>query len=384
MLRRLGGGQPAAAPVPDRARVRLRRLPRRRRHDRPARRGSPRRSAEQLGLSPRRARRRWPGAYERWDGRGWPGGRGRRGHPPRLPHQPARRVRRGRPPHRRHGRGARPGRRRARAPSSIPRSCACLLRRPPRDLRRPRRGRAPGTAVIAAEPALDVVLSGDEVDAALLAIADFVDLKSPYTLGHSRAVAELAASAGATARPRRRAEVRTLRRAGFVHDFGRLGVSNSIWDKRGPLGAGEWERVRMHPYYHGADARAVGVAGAARPHRRAAPERMDGSGYPRGLAGQRHLAPGPHPRRRRRLPGHARAPSPPRPPARPTRRPRSCAPRSAPGASTRTPSTPCSRRPGHRVPRRRDGPAGLDRPGGRGARPAWPAGCRTSRSPSAS
>ena len=42
--------------------------------------------------------------------------------------------------------------------------------------------------------------------------------------------------------------MRTLRRAGLVHDFGRLGVSNAIWDKRGPLGAGEWERVRMHPY----------------------------------------------------------------------------------------------------------------------------------------
>ena len=37
-------------------------------------------------------------------------------------------------------------------------------------------------------------------------------------------------------------EVQTIRRAGFVHDFDRLGVSNSIWDKPGPLGAGEWER----------------------------------------------------------------------------------------------------------------------------------------------
>ena len=54
--------------------------------------------------------------------------------------------------------------------------------------------------MIDAEPALAVVLSGERFDAALVAIANFVDLKSPYTLGHSRAVAELAAEAGAAAR----------------------------------------------------------------------------------------------------------------------------------------------------------------------------------------
>src|SRR5262249_39606621 len=43
-------------------------------------------------------------------------------------------------------------------------------------------------------------------------------------------------------------QVRTLRRASLVHDLGRLGVSNSIWDKPGPLGAGEWEHVRLHPH----------------------------------------------------------------------------------------------------------------------------------------
>ena len=51
-------------------------------------------------------------------------------------------------------------------------------------------------AVIGAEPALAVVLSGERFDAALTAIANFVDLKSPYTLGHARAVADLAGAAG--------------------------------------------------------------------------------------------------------------------------------------------------------------------------------------------
>jgi HD-GYP domain-containing protein (c-di-GMP phosphodiesterase class II) len=139
-------------------------------------------------------------------------------------------------------------------------------------------------AVIGAEPALALVLSGDQFDAALLAIANFVDLKSPYTLGHARAVADLAAHAGAQLRLSEE-EKRTLRRAGLVHDLGRLGISNSIWDKRGPLGPGEWERVRIHPYLtermlHQSDA--LGPLGAIAVQHR---ERLDGSGYPRGLSG---------------------------------------------------------------------------------------------------
>jgi HD-GYP domain-containing protein (c-di-GMP phosphodiesterase class II) len=139
-------------------------------------------------------------------------------------------------------------------------------------------------AVIDAEPALAVVLSWDRFEAALVAIANFVDLKSPYTLGHSRAVADLAAAAGAEL-GLSEAEVRTLRRAGLVHDFGRLGVSNAIWDKRGPLGAGEWERVRLHPYLTERmlqqSAMLAPLGAIAVQHR----ERVDGSGYPRGLTG---------------------------------------------------------------------------------------------------
>jgi HD-GYP domain-containing protein (c-di-GMP phosphodiesterase class II) len=139
-------------------------------------------------------------------------------------------------------------------------------------------------AVIEAEPALAVVLSAERFDAALLAIANFVDLKSPYSLGHSHAVADLAAAAGAQL-GLSEAEARTLRRAGLVHDLGRLGVSNAIWDKRGPLGAGEWERVRLHPYLTermlGQSAVLAPLGAIAVQHR----ERLDGSGYPRGLTG---------------------------------------------------------------------------------------------------
>ncbi len=139
-------------------------------------------------------------------------------------------------------------------------------------------------AVIDAEPALAVVLVGERFDAALLAIASFVDLKSPYFLGHGRAVSELAAAAG-RAFGLEESDVRCLRRAGLVHGLGRLGVSNAILDKRGPLGAGEWERVRLQPYVtermlRQSEALAP-VARIAVQHR----ERLDGSGYPRGLSG---------------------------------------------------------------------------------------------------
>jgi response regulator RpfG family c-di-GMP phosphodiesterase/DNA-binding CsgD family transcriptional regulator len=136
--------------------------------------------------------------------------------------------------------------------------------------------------VLALEPGTHITLSETQFDAACLAIADFADLKSPYTLGHSRGVAELAASAA-----RRcglpEADVVAIRRAGLLHDVGRVGVSAAIWVKPGPLSEREWERVRMHPYYtERVLARPPALARlgtlASLHH-----ERLDGSGYHRAL-----------------------------------------------------------------------------------------------------
>ena len=139
-------------------------------------------------------------------------------------------------------------------------------------------------AVIDAEPSLAITIAGEDIDAALEAVANFIDLKSPYFLGHARAVATLAANAAGELGMSPE-EVRTVRRAALVAGFGRLGVSNSIWDKQGPLGAGEWERVRMHPYLtermlHQSEA--LSPLGSIAVQLR---ERVDGSGYPRGLSG---------------------------------------------------------------------------------------------------
>src|SRR5437867_11191289 len=93
-------------------------------------------------------------------------------------------------------------------------------------------------------------LTVEELEGALELLADYADLKSPWFLGHSRGVASLAEAAARNLRLPDQ-EVATVRHAGLVHDLGRAGVPNTIWDKPGPLTDDEWERVRLHAYYTG-------------------------------------------------------------------------------------------------------------------------------------
>ena len=139
-------------------------------------------------------------------------------------------------------------------------------------------------AVINLEPGAGADLAPAELEAALEAIGDFIDLKSPYTLGHTRAVADLA-SAAVTSAGMGAADAVHVRHAALVHDLGRLGVSNAVWDKPGGLSVAEAERVRLHPYLTermlaSSPALAPLGATAAQHH-----ERLDGSGYPRGIRG---------------------------------------------------------------------------------------------------
>jgi HD-GYP domain-containing protein (c-di-GMP phosphodiesterase class II) len=212
-------------------------------------------------------------------------------------------------------------------------------------------------AVIDGEPSLAIAISGERLDAALEAVANYVDLKSPYFLGHSRAVADLAGEAGSglglTA-----GEVRTLRRAGLVHDFGRLGVSNAIWDKRGSLGAGEWERVWMHPYFTGRMLRASKLLAPLGAIAAQHCERLDGSGYPRGDSGLAISRPA----RILAVADAYQAMREPRP-HRPARSPEEAAAALRAGVRAGQFDADAAdavlRAIGHRVPRRREGPAGL-------------------------
>jgi HD-GYP domain-containing protein (c-di-GMP phosphodiesterase class II) len=134
-------------------------------------------------------------------------------------------------------------------------------------------------AVLEAEP--DPVRCIDDTDLEEVArtFGDVVDLKTPWLRGHSTGVADLA---GAAARQLGIGE-RITRVAGHLHDVGRVGVSSAIWAKPRPLTSTERDQARLHPYYTdrvlsrlpGLDE----VAAVAGRHH----ERLDGSGYHRGL-----------------------------------------------------------------------------------------------------
>jgi HD-GYP domain-containing protein (c-di-GMP phosphodiesterase class II) len=139
------------------------------------------------------------------------------------------------------------------------------------------------TEALAEAPVESAEMGEAELDRMIVALGDFADLKCPFTLGHSRAAAALAASAAREAglSPE---EVDDVRRAGHLHNLGRIGVPSDIWERPGSLTPDQWERVRLHPYLTGRILERVG--GLDRAARIAANhhEHVDGSGYPRGLA----------------------------------------------------------------------------------------------------
>jgi HD-GYP domain-containing protein (c-di-GMP phosphodiesterase class II)/DNA-binding CsgD family transcriptional regulator len=183
---------------------------------------------------------------------------------------------------------------------------AVMLGDDPRDFVRARSGRAYDPAVVdafervgadvlsdldgadewetalASEPEPVTTVGPDALDAVLTSFADFADLKSPWIRGHSRRVASLVEGAGRLA-GLDDGVCDDLRRAGLVHDLGRVAVENGIWDKPGPLTTAEWEQVRLHAYYterilDRCRSLASILAPASSHH-----ERLDGTGYHRSL-----------------------------------------------------------------------------------------------------
>jgi HD-GYP domain-containing protein (c-di-GMP phosphodiesterase class II)/DNA-binding CsgD family transcriptional regulator len=112
-------------------------------------------------------------------------------------------------------------------------------------------------------------------------VGDVLDLKLPWLLGHSRAVAVLADSIGATlgiAMPTRR----SLRRAGWLQGLGRVAVPNVVWNRPGQLSAADWERVRLSPYWTSRAAQQIAHLEVEAELASYVCERLDGSGYFRG------------------------------------------------------------------------------------------------------
>ena len=134
-------------------------------------------------------------------------------------------------------------------------------------------------AVIAAEPVPGPPVTPAQRERFCAALATVADLKGTYLVGHSPHVMRIADAAAAVAGV---ADREALRSAALLHDIGRVAVSSSVWDRPGPLGPADQERVRLHTYWTDRVLRRcpglAPLAELAAGHH----ERCDGSGYHRG------------------------------------------------------------------------------------------------------
>ena len=138
----------------------------------------------------------------------------------------------------------------------------------------------PRHLLLEVEPAPVIEVDGAERVAVARAFGELADVKVPYLHGHANEVTRL--TLGAARRlGLAEAEIAHLELAALLHDVGRVGVSNAVWEKPGPLTSVEWEQVRMHGYYTerilAASPSLDAVATMAGMHH----ERLDGSGYHR-------------------------------------------------------------------------------------------------------
>ena len=133
-------------------------------------------------------------------------------------------------------------------------------------------------ALLEAEPAPVLQVSGDDLDRLAQAIGNFIDLRTPFTFGHSVEVARLAELAGREL-GLTDVECRVIRRGGNLHDLGRAGVPITIWNATTDWTLKDRERARRHPALTElvlARSSSLGALGAlAGLHH----ERLDGSGY---------------------------------------------------------------------------------------------------------
>jgi HD-GYP domain-containing protein (c-di-GMP phosphodiesterase class II) len=112
-----------------------------------------------------------------------------------------------------------------------------------------------------------------------------IDARDPHTARHSEKVAayavQLARALGFPA-----ADCERIHLAGLLHDVGKVGLERSVLHKPGKLDATEWEQVRAHPalsaHIIGGVTRFADFLPGVRQHH----ERVDGRGYPEGLAGE--------------------------------------------------------------------------------------------------
>jgi HD-GYP domain-containing protein (c-di-GMP phosphodiesterase class II) len=148
-------------------------------------------------------------------------------------------------------------------------------------------GRSPERWLGALEPEDEVRLADEaRLDDIARAFARVIDAKSPFTYLHSERVAELAVTIGRHLHFSD-VQLRDLRRAGLLHDIGKLGVSTLILDKPDRLTERERAEIRVHPAYTQRILERVGAFSAIVTVASAHHERLDGKGYHLGLTGER-------------------------------------------------------------------------------------------------
>jgi putative two-component system response regulator len=127
----------------------------------------------------------------------------------------------------------------------------------------------------------------DELDSAesvIMSLALTVEARDPYTEGHCERLSSYAVALGA-ALGLSNDDLGALSRGGFLHDVGKIGISDALLLKNGRLTREEYERVKQHPVIGERLLGDLRSLAPVRPIVRHHHERLDGSGYPDGLRG---------------------------------------------------------------------------------------------------
>ena len=125
----------------------------------------------------------------------------------------------------------------------------------------------------------------ERAESVLFALARSIEAKDPYTEGHCERLCEYSSGLGKRIGLAEK-EVESLRRAGIVHDVGKVAVPDAILLKAGPLTPEEWNIMRQHPVVGERICAPLKSFRLVLPIVRHHHERMDGSGYPDGLIGE--------------------------------------------------------------------------------------------------
>jgi putative two-component system response regulator len=124
----------------------------------------------------------------------------------------------------------------------------------------------------------------DRAESVLFALARSIEGKDPYTEGHCERLAELSTRLGEFV-GLEAAQIQALRRAGVVHDIGKVAVPDHVLLKPGKLTAKERKCMQRHPVVGEGICAPLKLFQLVLPIIRHHHEKLDGSGYPDGLRG---------------------------------------------------------------------------------------------------